>query len=727
MSSSSQFGPAGKREIPLTPDIALTTGYNKAGSSLADTSDSDRPEIVPPRTLNGYRPTGSSVADVDDTEDASNQDGTEVPNIPLPHECQDLSALAGLDNDQTGTDESGESGSWATISDSEDPDKGSGKTKDEKEDVEKPDSHGPVVHLDNQNDGTDGTHEQRNAEKSSSVDQSPHTNNLPLYSGSAGMENIEVSLNAQPGLQSENSEASDDSSSSTTYTSSSQQTPNSELSTGSDCEIDMEVGIAQAVHLSKTGPAREVLVVNKGSESSPSSQATCNFDREPGVEGGVAKEVPSNSLDNPAALTVPSIQAISKLEDNLTSTGIPLYTRQQSTLTHTFPSITTQPGIVDMVHLSLSPYARHMATRIRAKFHRSGQDANIPLGEYHPLMRFDMIRTESYIAKYVDHLLISASTPSQSQALAQIPVDVLQGLARGAVYDSQPCADTLLRLHGAYMNNRVALCPRALRVLRKGYLILDLKTLCLAHFTTSQLFELVRAHFFPSARNVMSETTFVPLEDAVLRSYIHNSVRTAKLPKMSAVQILLLHSAGEGWEQESEVERAVFEDRALFGPQGFIYTDGGRVVDREVDISLYGGMVSADDLQGAPQTIEEVESRLESYERDMERYLAGDTRMGVFGTPTASSRPSTRRPEPYRPHDLTPPAQQQQGQHSVNVQSPTTMRSVTIRNDPGTPASRHARVDSGNTLPGYTVRLVDGSAALRNMSSVLSYDQDAVD
>jgi hypothetical protein len=298
--------------------------------------------------------------------------------------------------------------------------------------------------------------------------------------------------------------------------------------------------------------------------------------------------------------------------------------------TNTAYCLPTSTGLaVNMVHLSLSPYARHLAMLIRAKFSHGCSKLDGGAIDLKRLNRLDFIQTDPYIAEVVERIL------SDDTGTRKIPFDILQGLVRGAVYNDRRCQDSLLRVHADCMSRRDVYSPKELRIIRKGYLMLDLYCLVGTKFTRWEVVEAVRQQFF-----------FKPMDgnrlpDVVFRSFIHHAVRNGILPKMTAVHILLLHSADDT-DVESEVEKAVFDDKELFGPQGFIHTNDGRVVDRAMDISLYDGMVHAEDLENSPASKQEIENRLQSYTEDLQRFVSGDQRPGAFDSVTVvSSSPSS--------------------------------------------------------------------------------------
>jgi hypothetical protein len=258
----------------------------------------------------------------------------------------------------------------------------------------------------------------------------------------------------------------------------------------------------------------------------------------------------------------------------------------------------------------------------------------------------DFIKTDPYIAKMVEKIL------SKEPGNRKVPFDILQGLVRGAVYNDIKCQDNLLRLHTEFLERPEVYSPKERRVIRKGYLMLDLYCLVGTKFTTWAVVNVIRRQFF-----------FKPVDehrlpDDVFRAFIHFAVSVDELPRMTANQILLLHSVNDT-EEESEIERAVFEDKDIFGPDSAIYVEDGRVMDRPTDVSMYDGMVLTEDLANAPKTREEMEQRLQAYAEELQQFLSGDRRPEVFDSVTtvsssSSERGGSREPS-IKPKDTTTP------------------------------------------------------------------------
>lgn len=135
----------------------------------------------------------------------------------------------------------------------------------------------------------------------------------------------------------------------------------------------------------------------------------------------------------------------------------------------------------------------------------------------------------------------------------------------------------------------------------------------------------------------------------MFRSPIYYAVRSDALPKSTAIQILLLASAMDSNNPESEVEKAVFEDKELFGPERYINANQEHVVERRVDVNIYDGLFSESDLAAAGAVTEDSRSemgrKLARYE-EQEGYLAGDGRKGALSSslraPSSVVAPSTK-------------------------------------------------------------------------------------
>lgn len=300
-----------------------------------------------------------------------------------------------------------------------------------------------------------------------------------------------------------------------------------------------------------------------------------------------------------------------------------------------------------MVQLSLSTFARHLATRVRAKFGHTNPRLDAGAAELRTLKRMDFIKTDPYIAKAVEKIL--SSEPGNRK----VPFDILQGLVRGAVYNDRKCQDNLLRLHTEFLEHPELYSPKERRIIRKGYLMLDLYCLVGTKFTTWAVVNAVRRQFFFKP---MDEQR---LPDDVFRAYIHHAVSVDELPRMTANQILVLHSVNDT-DEESKIERAVFEDKDVFGPYSAIYIENGKVIDRPTDVSMYDGMILAEDLANAPQSREEMEQRLQTYTEELQQYVTGDRRPEAFDSVTTVSSSSSQRGgsrEPsIGPKDTTSPA-----------------------------------------------------------------------
>jgi hypothetical protein len=300
----------------------------------------------------------------------------------------------------------------------------------------------------------------------------------------------------------------------------------------------------------------------------------------------------------------------------------------------------------------LSPVTQHFSSRVRDKLGNRSSTASSQVSESTALKRIDLIKTDPYIVKVAEKYLLDAS---------KLPFDILQGLVRAAVYGDSRCQETLLKIHRDCMVQPQAYTPEELRSIRKGYLMLDLHCLALAKFTTWDLVDSVRKQLFSQP------TDGKRLEEMVFRSLVHHSVRNGTLPKMSAVQILLLNSTDDS-DQESEAEKAIFQDKELFGPDGYIQANQGKVIDRALDVDMYDDLASAEEIAAGPVSAGEVNARLHSYCNDLQEYVAGDQRPGAFNCEPVQEEeieisPPLAEPIPATPLKNSPSSQSLRARH----------------------------------------------------------------
>lgn len=311
----------------------------------------------------------------------------------------------------------------------------------------------------------------------------------------------------------------------------------------------------------------------------------------------------------------------------------------------------------------LSPVIEHMSGRIRDKFCRPIQkleNKEIELSLYQYL---NSVKTSAHIAGVVMHYRSDFSNPED---------DIIEGLVRGAVFGDEKCQSLLLEIHGDCLSRLDAYFLRARRALRRGYLMIDLYCLANAQFTNKDIVDGIQRKMFYAPTDSLE-----CLDDSVFASFIYHAVRTGVLPKTSAVQALLLVTACDS-DQESEVEKAVFEDKELFGPEGYIYTNDGKVMDRPLDSDVYENFAAVEDLAAAPKTLSEIKTRARDYTSELEQYVVGDQRSGAFGSSQRSLRNEYRTIQ--TPSDSSPGAK-----HSTDTDSPLT---------PSKKSKWHGRKDS---------------------------------
>lgn len=241
-----------------------------------------------------------------------------------------------------------------------------------------------------------------------------------------------------------------------------------------------------------------------------------------------------------------------------------------------------------------------------------------------PTKCLQLIKIDPYIAAEVTNYLKHESS--------KVPFDILEGLVHSAVYGDEKCQALLLHIHNDCLDRLDSYTHKERRLLRKGYLVLDLICLAISEFTSWDVVKAVRRHLFQKPHDA------IKWEDKVFASFIHHAVRNNFLPRTTAIQTLLLVNGCDS-DYESEVEKAVFEDKELFGPDGYIYSNDGKVIDRPHDWCFYNDFVNKEELEEAPTTIAEVQVRVRAYHDEHEKYLVGDQRPGALksGTPDRDS------------------------------------------------------------------------------------------
>jgi hypothetical protein len=297
------------------------------------------------------------------------------------------------------------------------------------------------------------------------------------------------------------------------------------------------------------------------------------------------------------------------------------------TPSHLIVGMARLPSFLDLrsvCGLGNAPLLDHISNRIRDRFsHDTPKPVHsIRLLDSSPKKMLGANATAPYIAA-----IIRRARKSESHLITfdQFPFDILEGLVRAAVFGDEQCQELLHEIHEDCMRRLTSYTLKERRQIRLGYMMLDLYCLAYTQFTTWDVVHGIRKHFFHRA------TDSPRVGDKVFASFVHHAVRSNNLPKSSANQILLLLTACES-DHESEVEKAVFEDRELFGPGGFIYTNNGRVVDRPQDISLYDELIHEEDLKDAPKTVAQAHKRVSSTVDELQKYIAGDQRPGAFGS-----------------------------------------------------------------------------------------------
>jgi hypothetical protein len=162
----------------------------------------------------------------------------------------------------------------------------------------------------------------------------------------------------------------------------------------------------------------------------------------------------------------------------------------------------------------------------------------------------------------------------------KISYNILEDLVHAASYGNIDCQEVLIEVYGNCTRRPRIYSVKTRRLLRKGYLVLELFGLVDAGVISWEIVNIIRKQLFPS---LVDSTRY---EDEQFTAYIHHSVSNGALPKMSANQTLVL-AANDDSGEESAAEKAVFEDRELFGLKGVISVDQTGSIDRQVHVATY--------------------------------------------------------------------------------------------------------------------------------------------
>ncbi|KAF2654637.1 hypothetical protein K491DRAFT_758846 [Lophiostoma macrostomum CBS 122681] len=165
----------------------------------------------------------------------------------------------------------------------------------------------------------------------------------------------------------------------------------------------------------------------------------------------------------------------------------------------------------------------------------------------------------------------------------KIGYNILSNVVHAASYGNVHCQETLMEVYANCTARSKIYSLKLRRLIRKGYLVLELFCLAEAHLIRWQVANIIRNQLFPSL------VGNVEYERKQFTSYIHHSVQVGALPKMSASQTLVLATQDDS-DEESAVEQAVFDERELFGREKFIFVHQDGSVDRQIDVRNYNDL-----------------------------------------------------------------------------------------------------------------------------------------